>query len=307
MTRSQYLGGNAASTPARRYARAMKKKLTLALCLAALATPASARNAEDYWCGNPRIHVMTWIAKVQVWARDDEGKLIRDEDGNLVSGGFGGETYQQYGIINHKLPPDHPNWVTVVPNRWIRLTNDNIYFRGQKCTVFTEKDQEKYGVGYFGPREDLRYPFQKGKIPEVITRFDKYECQVTGVVEDLSTGKPKTLTPKNDLALIEVAKNPPRMKVSHIDEKGKVAERNKQYQNGSHVLLSTDSTHAINEMASPVFTLYGSRTVGSTIYRIVGKMTLDGEGPLYYGYYEEIHKDGYLDATIRAGNCSEGK
>jgi hypothetical protein len=25
--------------------------------------------------------------------------------------------------------------------------------------------------------------------------------------------------------------------------------------------------------------LYGSRTIGSTIYRIVGKMTLDGEGP----------------------------
>jgi len=249
---------------------------------------------------------MMWIAKVQVWARDDEGKLIRDKDGNLVWGGFGGETYEQYGIINHKLPPDHPKWVTVVPNRWIRLTKDNIYFRDQKCTVFTEKDQEKYGVGYFGPREDLRYPFQKGKIPEVITRFHKYECQVTEVVEDLSTGKPKTLTPKNDLVLIEVAKNPPTMKVSHIDEKGKVAERNKQYQNGSYVLLSTDSTDTRpNEMASPVFTLYGSRRVGSTIYRIVGKMTLDGEGPLYYGYYEEIYKDGSLDATIRAGKCSE--
>ncbi len=277
------------------------KPIALALCLAAaMAVPgASARNAEDYWCGTPRIHLMMWIAKVQVWARDDEGKLIHDKDGNLVWGGFGGETYEQYGIINHKLPPDHPKWVTVVPNRWIRLTKDNIYFRDQKCTVFTEKDQEKYGVGYFGPREDLRYPFQKGKIPEVITRFHKYECQVTEVVEDLSTGKPKTLTPKNDLVLIEVAKNPPTMKVSHIDEKGKVAERNKQYQNGSYVLLSTDSTDTRpNEMASPVFTLYGSRRVGSTIYRIVGKMTLDGEGPLYYGYYEEIYKDGSLDDTV---------
>jgi hypothetical protein len=284
------------------------KPIALALCLAAMAVPASARNAEDYWCGTPRIHLMMWIAKVQVWARDDEGKLIRDKDGNVVWGGFGGETYEQYGIINHKLPPDHPKWVTVVPNRWIRLTKDNIYFRGQKCTVFTEKDQEKYGVGYFGPREDLRYPFQKGKIPEVITRFHKHECRVTEVVEDLSTGKPKTLTPKNDLVLIEVAKNPPTMKVSHIDEKGKVAERNKQYQNGSYVLLSTDSTDTRpNEMTSPVFTLYGSRTIGSTIYRIIGKMTLDGEGPLYYGYYEEIYKDGSLDATIRAGNCSEKK
>ena len=41
--------------------------------------------------------------------------------------------------------------------------------------------------------------------------------------------------------------------------------------------------------------------------RLVGKMTLDVEGPLYYRYYEEIHKGGYLDATIRAGNCSERK
>ena len=98
------------------------------------------------------------------------------------------------------------------------------------------------------------------------------------------------------------------MKVSHIDEKGKVAERNKQYQNGSYVLLSTDSTDTRpNETASPVLSLYGSRTVGSTIYRIVGKMTLDGEGPVYYRYYEEVYKDGSLDVTIRAGNCSERK
>jgi hypothetical protein len=40
---------------------------------------------------------------------------------------------------------------------------------------------------------------------------------------------------------------------------------------------------------------------------IVGKMTLDGEGPLYYGYYEELYKDGSVDATIKAGNCSERK
>ena len=30
------------------------------------------------------------------------------------------------------------------------------------------------------------------------------------------------------------------MKVSHIDKKGNVAERNKQYRNGSYVLLSTE-------------------------------------------------------------------
>jgi hypothetical protein len=282
----------------------MKKKLVLVLCLAALATPVSARNAEDHWCGKPRIHLMMWIAKVQVWERDDEGKLIRDKDGNPVWGGFGGETYEQYGIINHKLSPDHPKWVTVVPNRWIRLTKDNTYFRGQKCTVFTEKDQDKYGVGYYGPREDLRYPFQKGKIPEVLK---KYECQVSEAVEDIST-ESKTLTPEYDLVLIEVARNPPRMKVSHIDKKGKVAERNKQYRNGSYVLLSIDDTTGKEkEMASPVLTLYGSRTVGTTIYRMVGKMTFDFEGPLYYGYHEEIYKDGSLDATIRAGNCSVKK
>jgi hypothetical protein len=58
------------------------RKLALALCLAALATPARARNAEDYWCGNPPIHLMMWIAKVQVWKRDDEGKLIDLSPGN---------------------------------------------------------------------------------------------------------------------------------------------------------------------------------------------------------------------------------
>jgi hypothetical protein len=142
------------------------------------------------------------------------------------------------------------------------------------------------------------------------TKFDKYACEVTEVVEDISTRKPKTITPEHDVVLIELAENPPRMKVSHIDKKGNVAERNKQYQNGSYVLLSTDSTGSTDttdQMPSPVFTLYGSRTVGSTTYRMVGKLTLDGEGPLYYHYYEEIYKDTNLDATIRARNCSDGK
>jgi hypothetical protein len=143
----------------------MKKKLVLALCLAALATTASARNAEDYWCGKgkDRIHLMMWIAKVQEPMRDDEGKLIRDDKGNLTWGrAADGRTYEQYGIINHKLPENHPKWVTVVPNGWIRFdTEDNIYLRGQKCTVFTEKDQDKYGVGYYGPRWDLRFPLSK--------------------------------------------------------------------------------------------------------------------------------------------------
>jgi hypothetical protein len=147
-----------------------KQKLALAFCIAAITVPASARNAEDYWCGKPRTHLMMWIAKVQEPMRDDEGKLIRDNEGNLAwARAADGRTYGQYGIINHKLPANHPKWVTVVPKRWIRFdTGDNIYFRGQKCTVFTEKDQDKYGVGYFGPRNDLRYPPIKGKIPEVI-------------------------------------------------------------------------------------------------------------------------------------------
>jgi hypothetical protein len=149
----------------------MKTKLALALCLTVMATPARARNAEDYWCGKgkDRIHLMMWIAKVQEPDRDDEGKLIRDSQGNLSWGrAADGRTYSQHGIINHKLPANHPKWVTVVPNGSIRFdTEDNIYLRGQKCTVFTEKDQDKYGVGYFGPRSDLRYPHMEGKILEV--------------------------------------------------------------------------------------------------------------------------------------------
>ena len=40
---------------------------------------------------------------------------------------------------------------------------------------------------------------------------------------------------------------------------------------------------------------------------MVGKMTFDYEGPLYYGYHEEIYKDGYLEATITARDCPERK
>jgi hypothetical protein len=289
----------------------MKKKLAFALCFAALATTANARNAEDYWCGTPRIHLMMWIAKVQEPSRDAEGKLIRDNEGNLSWGrAADGRTYSQYGVINHKLPENDPRRVTVVPNQWISETGNDIYFRGQKCTVFTEKDQDKYGVGYYGPRWDLRFPHIQGKIAEVIkpaTKSNKYECQVTVMVEDRATRKPKTISLKNERVLIEVVQNPPKMEVSYIDNKGNVAERNKQYQDGSYVLLSTDSADPTNEMASPVLTLFGSRKVGSTFYRMVGKMTLDGEGPLFYSYYEEIYKDDYLDATIRAGKCSERK
>jgi hypothetical protein len=151
--------------------QATRPILVVAL-LAAMSVPAQARNAEDYWCGKGenRIHLMMWIAKVQEPMRDEEGKLIRDNEGNLSwERAADGRTYSQYGIINHKLPADDPKWVTVVPERWIRFdTENNIYFRGQKCTVFTENDQDKYGVGYYGPRDDLRYPHIKGKIPEVI-------------------------------------------------------------------------------------------------------------------------------------------
>jgi hypothetical protein len=130
----------------------MKKKPALALCLAAMAVPASARNAEDYWCGKPRIHLMMWIAKVQEPMRDEEGKLIRDNEGNLVwARAADGRTYTQYGIINHKLPENHPKWVTVVPERWIRDTGDNIYFRGQKCTVFTEEGSRRIRRGILRP------------------------------------------------------------------------------------------------------------------------------------------------------------
>jgi hypothetical protein len=146
----------------------MKKKLALAFCLAAIAMPANARSAEDYWCG--KIHLMMWVAKVQEPMRDDNGKLIRDDGGNLVwARAADGRTYTQYGIINHKLRVDHPNWVTVVPERLVRIDNKyNVYFRGHKCTVFTEKDQNEYGTGYWGPRNDLRYPHAEGKFPEVI-------------------------------------------------------------------------------------------------------------------------------------------
>jgi hypothetical protein len=82
----------------------MKKKMALALCLAAMAVPASARNAEDYWCGKPRTHLMMWIVKVQEPKRDDVGKLIRDNERNVLwSRAADGRTYSQYGVTNKCL------------------------------------------------------------------------------------------------------------------------------------------------------------------------------------------------------------
>jgi hypothetical protein len=161
--------------------------------------------------------------------------------------------------------------------------------------------------GGWNPRPSVSRPTTYLALAKANIGSGKYECHVREVVEELSTGKPKALTPEHDLVFIEVTQNPPRLKVSYLDNKGRVADRNKQYQNGFSVLLSTDSTDPYptvpeedDDMASPVVTLYGSRAIGSTIYHIVGRMTLDREGPGHSSYYEEIYKDGYLDATIRA-------
>jgi hypothetical protein len=86
----------------------------------------------------------------------------------------------QVPLDYEKRPKDHPNWVRVVPERLIRHdAKYNIFFRGQKCTLFTEEDQEKYGVAYFGPRWDLRYPYSK----EIA-----YDWGELSVVRDFETG-----------------------------------------------------------------------------------------------------------------------
>jgi hypothetical protein len=279
----------------------MKKKLGVALCLAALATSASAETKLPdkmlgYWCFT-RAHYYP-----DEKFEPDTVPLVRVDsfDGCANNGGarlwrHGIKTNLQFGRFEWRAHCKISK-IERLGNRY-RVSAD---CRADRAIFYTGEDSQK-------PQHETRiFEIWRAK-PGLRWReseFDSYECRVTEVVEEISTVKPKTGTPEDDLVIIEVAKNPPRMKVSHIDKKGNVAERNKQYRNGSYVLLSTDST---DDMASSVFTLYGSRTVGSTIYRIVGKMTLDGEGPLYYGYYEEIHKDGRLDATIRAKNCSEKK
>jgi hypothetical protein len=282
----------------------MKKKVAVALCLAALATPASAEiklpdKMLGYWCFT-RAHYYP-----DEEFEPDTAPLVRARsfDGCANNGGarfwrHGSKTNLQFGRFEWRADCKISK-IERIENKY-RVSAD---CTADRAIFYTGEDSQK-------PQHETRF-FEIWRAKPGLrwreSEFDSYECRVTEVVEEISTGKPKTVTPEYDLVMIEVAKNPPKMKVSHIDKKGNVAERNKQYRNGSYVLLSTDSTDTADEMASPVFIFNGSRTVGSTIYRIVGKMTLDGEGPLYYGYYEEIHKDGYLDATIRAGNCSERK
>jgi hypothetical protein len=123
----------------------------------------------------------------------------------------------------------------------------------------------------------------------------KLECRVVEVIENISTGKSKTSTPEHDFVLIEMTKNPPRMKVLHVDERGKRYERNKQYRNGSYVLYTDQE-----DSDTLYFTLYGSRQIGSTIYRMVGEMALAAD---LLRYDEKIYKNGYLDVTIEARNC----
>jgi hypothetical protein len=287
------------------------KKLAHALCLAATLTASetplrSAPAAEKVVSRLPNAMLGYWcFSKDYDGPTDLPGTPLSSVDNFDSCANHGGVRFwQRSGKTTYQL--GRFDWRANCKISKIYLVGPTVYRVSSYCRA---NESMFVGDSLEGPKNFELLQFKEGwRWRELeATKFDKYKCQVTEVVEDISTGKPKTLTPEYDLVLIEVAKNPPRMKVSHLDRKGNVAERNKQYRNGSYVLLSTDSTDTTDEIASPVFTLYGSRTVGSTIYRIVGKMTLDGEGPLYYGYYEEIHKDGSLDATIRAKNCSEKK
>ena len=142
----------------------MKKKLALALCLAAMAVPASARNAEDYWCGTPRIHLMMWIAKVQVWARDDEGKLIRDKDGNLVSGGFGGGDLR---AIRHYRPQTFPG-SSEVGNGGAQSMDSfdkgqHLFFVARNAPYSLKKTKTNTALGTSGRARTCATPSRRGK------------------------------------------------------------------------------------------------------------------------------------------------
>ena len=110
---------------------------------------------------------MTWIAKVQEPMRDDDGRLIRDDERNLTWGrAADGRTYSQYGIINHKLPENHPKWVTVVPKPWIRFdTEDNVYFRGpcslKRIRTNTGWDTTARATTYAIPASGEKFPKSK--------------------------------------------------------------------------------------------------------------------------------------------------
>jgi hypothetical protein len=145
----------------------MIRTTLLATCLVAVTTPALARNAADFWCGQgpSRIHLMLWIAKVRIPDRDANGKLIRGPEGYL-DWHYEGKTYVQYGVINDRLLASNPHeprkWLTIVPNRSVHSSNDYATaFRSRKCTEMTEKDLAEHNTGNWGPADDLRYPLAK--------------------------------------------------------------------------------------------------------------------------------------------------
>jgi hypothetical protein len=91
------------------------------------------------------------------------------------------------------------------------------------------------------------------------------------------------------------------MRVYHIEPgpKGKTWKRHEQYANGSYTLFSFDEGRNF-------YTFYGSRTVGTNLYRIVGTLTTGDEyekGKL--PYHEKIFKNGHMDADINA-ECEKG-
>jgi hypothetical protein len=95
----------------------------VALCLAAMAMPASARPMSDWLCGKAKTHIIMSIAKN--WAEKRDKKT--------------GE------MVTVRIPP-FAHWYLVLdeeennekelkppPSRLLRFKGDTLYYRGQKC------------------------------------------------------------------------------------------------------------------------------------------------------------------------------
>lgn len=102
----------------------MKKKLAIALCLAAIAASAEARPMADYWC-DARHHIVTWADKSKSKAETAYGIILHDTliDRKNPRWRFDGEDRDK-------------NWKRL-PSRLFRWVGDSengyLTFKGKRC------------------------------------------------------------------------------------------------------------------------------------------------------------------------------
>jgi hypothetical protein len=123
----------------------MKKKLALALCLAALATRVAARPMEDYQCGKAKTHILMAIEKNWVQKRDKKtGEMVAVRVPPFA---------RCYLVLDYNEKEIKPP-----PSRLLRIKGDDLYYRGEKCAmVYPDADGNLVPIDQIQPYKAV-YP-----------------------------------------------------------------------------------------------------------------------------------------------------